>query len=133
MHLEKSGTSLNPKRVEFVEGSLKPMGDRIVVRPLPVKLSQIIIAARQGNFLGTVMAVGPGEYPWIYNRDRSKRHQSKHFRPTEVKIGDVVELGGQEHDSGYAFTRVCLNGEDVIVASEKDVAAVHQNVGEIAP
>jgi co-chaperonin GroES (HSP10) len=125
---EQSGVHLNATRTEFVHGKLRMLGDRIAVKPLPVVMSTIVLAERQGSFRGTVLAVGPGEYPNRYNRDRSKVWKSKAFRPTEIKVGDIVELGGQEHTAGYAFPRINLNGEDVVIASEKDVAAVHQSV-----
>ena len=112
----------------MIEGAMRPLRDGIVIKPLPVRLSKIINSERTGSFRGTVLAVGPGEYPNIYNADRSKVRRSKCFRPTEIKVGDIVELGGQEHDKGYAFPHFLLNGEDVILASEKDVAAVHLGV-----
>lgn len=123
----QEGVSLNGKRHEFVTGRLQMLGDRIAVKPHPVVLSNLLIAERKGSFKGTVIAVGKGEYPNKYNRDRSKKWLSRHFKPTEVKVGDTVELGGQEHAQGYAFPRIMLNGEEIIIASEKDVAAVHTN------
>lgn len=125
---EVSGTDINAKRLECVNGQLRLLGDRIAVRPSPVVLSKILIAEKQGSFRGIVVAVGKGEYPNRYNRDRSKVWKSKHFRKTEVKVGDLVELGGLEHSNGYAFAKILLNGEETIICSEKDVAAVHQDI-----
>ena len=120
-----SGVVQDRKSLDIIEGSLRPLRDGIVVKPIPVKLSIILNAERKGSFRGEVLAVGPGEYPNIYSKDRSKVRRSKHFTPTEIKVGDIVELGGQEHATGYAFPRLMLNGEEVILATEKDVAGVH--------
>ena len=122
--IEKSGVSLNPTKFDRVTGSLRPLRDQIVVKLEPVKLSKILIAERKGTFRGTVIAVGPGCYPKKYSPDRSKTWDSKTFLPTELKVGDTVELGGQEHDGGYAFPRIILNGEEVVICTEKDVAGV---------
>jgi co-chaperonin GroES (HSP10) len=122
--LTQSGVRLERKSVDVVTGALKPRGDRIVVRPLPLKLSTVIEAAWSGKTVrGEVMAVGPGEYPNIYNADRSKVRRSAVFKPTEVKVGQVVHLGGMEN-GGYSFPEVLLNGETVLIASEKDVCGI---------
>jgi hypothetical protein len=42
-----------------------------------------------------------------------------------VKVGDVVELGGLDI-GGYRFPRCMLNGEEVLIASEKDVTGIVQ-------
>jgi co-chaperonin GroES (HSP10) len=122
--LTQSGVRLDRKSVDVVTGTMRPMGDRIVVRPLPLLLSKVIEAAWSGKTVrGEVLAVGPGEYPNVYNRDRSKVHRSMTFRPTEVKVGQVVHLGGMEN-GGYSFPEVMLNGETVIIASEKDICGI---------
>lgn len=123
--LRKEGVDMRDGRVEFVEGKIKPLGDRIVVKPLQVELSTTIEAHWRGKTLrGEVIAVGPGEFPNVYNRDRSKVRKSNYFRRTEVKVGDIVELGGADI-GGYAFPRIMLNGEEHLIASEKDVAGIH--------
>ncbi len=125
-NVQKSGIEITRKSLDVINGTLRPMGDKIVVRPLPLKLSQTIHANWSGKAIrGEVLAVGKGENPWIYNKDRSKRWQSKAFRPTEVKVGDIVELGGMEL-GGYEFPRVLLNGEEVLICSEKDVAVLRE-------
>ena len=118
-------TGIKRKTLDFVQGTIRPLRDGLVIRPMDVKLSHLILAARQGSFRGEVLAAGPGEYPNVYNADRSKVRRSKTFKPTEVKCGDIVELGGQEHETGYDFPRITLNGEEVILATEKDVCGVY--------
>jgi len=109
------------KRVDWIEGSLRMLGDRILVKPIELKLSNVVIAFHRGKTVrGEVVAVGPGEYPNQYNAERSKVWKSKVFRPTEVRAGDLVELGGLDI-GGYAFPRIVLNGVEHLIASEKDV------------
>ena len=124
--IQKSGVELTRKSLDILSGNIRPLGDRIVVRPLPLKLSETIHAHWMGKAIrGEVIAVGPGEFPNRYNGDRSKVWKSKAFRKTEVKVGDIVELGGMEL-GGYQFPRYLLNGEEVIIASEKDVAVLRE-------
>lgn len=126
---EQSGVDMRHDPVDYVTGKLRLLGDRIAVKPAPVKFSSVIVAEREGNFRGTVVAVGPGEFPNIYNKDRSKVRKSVVFRKTEVKVGDFVELGGLDI-GGYAFKRINLNGEEVIICSEKDVAILVSGDGD---
>jgi len=119
------------KRTDWVEGTLRMTGDRILVKPLDLKLSNVIIANWTGKTVrGEVVAVGPGEYPNRYNAERSKVWKSKVFRPTEVRVGDLVELGGLDI-GGYAFPRIVLNGVEHLIASEKDVCG-YERLGESA-
>jgi len=100
----------------------------MVVKPLDWQPSKILsdLGAKiiyQGNALrGEVLAIGPGCYPWQYNKDRSKRWESKQFRPTEVKVGDIVELGGLEL-RGYNFDKILWDNQEVIICTEKDVTS----------
>jgi hypothetical protein len=73
-----------------------------------------------------VLAVGPGHYQKKYDGPKGKRTKSwdsKHFTPCDVRVGDVVDLGGLEID-GYLFTRVIWGSRDCVVCREADVAAV---------
>ena len=126
MKLEKSGVEMNPERMEFMEGEVRLLGDRMLVRPLNPIQSTILETTWKGKPVrGEVLAIGPGEYPNIYNADRSKVRRSKVFRPTEVKVGDIVELGGFDM-GGYMFPKVMYRGEQCVIATEKDVCGVHQ-------
>ncbi len=107
----------------------KPMGDRILLRPLAWKPSEILEVVRHGRTLrGEVMAIGPGHNPLKHKTRGEKRlmDYSRHFRPTEVKVGDIVELGGLNifDGQGYQFPEVIVGTETMLVCSERDVACV---------
>jgi co-chaperonin GroES (HSP10) len=108
----------------------RPIGDRILLRPLAWKPSEIIDVVRYGRTLrGEVMAIGPGHNPLKYKTrgDKTKTMDySKHFRPVDVKVGDVVELGGLNvfDGQGYQFPEVIVGTETMIVCTERDVAGV---------
>ncbi len=131
----KSGTTL-AARTEVVTGSLRMMGDRILLRPLKWEPSKIIDVVRHGRPLrGQVMAVGPGHNPIKYkdgpSGKRSSMDYSKKFRPTEVKVGDIVELGGLNifDGKGYDFPQVVVGNETFLVITERDVAGVVSDSG----
>ena len=72
---------------EIVNGSLRMMGDRILVKPLDWKPSEIIEVVRHGRPLrGEVVAVGPGHNPIKYKNNalgkRAKMDYAKRFQPT---------------------------------------------------
>ena len=95
------------------EFSLKPLEDRIVVRPNEEEettVSGIVIpdTAKEKPQEGTVVAVGPGRY----NEDGDERI------PLDVKVGDIVIY------SKYGGTEVKVEGEDYLVLSGRDVLAV---------
>jgi co-chaperonin GroES (HSP10) len=108
----------------------KPLGDRILLRPLPWKPSDTLEVVRHGRALrGEVMAIGPGHNPLKYKTrgDKTKTMDySKHFRPVDVKVGDIVELGGLNvfDGKGYQFPEVVVGTETMIICSERDVAGV---------
>jgi hypothetical protein len=111
---------------------VRMMGDRILIKPLDWEPSKIISVVRNGRPLkGEVMAVGPGHHPMKYKKGPKGPKQfmeySRHFRPTEVKVGDIVELGGlnQFDGVGYQFPEFVVGSETMLVITERDVAAVH--------
>ncbi len=110
------------------ETRLRPLRDQIIVEPLGVVHSRrILIAERTKPLRGRVLAVGPGHYPRRY--DRPEKHQrkrmwdSKVFQPTQVKVGDLVELGGAEI-GGYAFDGFWWGERYCICCAERDVCGV---------
>lgn len=110
---------------------LRMRGDRLLVRPLKWEPSKIIEVVRHGRPLrGEVIAVGPGIYPVskrVNLSDGRRRVEfSRHFRPTEVRVGDVVELGGLNifDGNGYQFTEVLVGAETMLICTERDVAGV---------
>ena len=91
---------------------LKPLGDRIVVKPQEEEeartASGLVIpdTAKEKPQLGTVLAVGPGEF-----KDGERI-------PVDVNVGDVVFY------SKYGGTEVKHAGEDLLILSSRDVLAV---------
>lgn len=122
---------------EIVTGSLRMMGDRILLKPLEWDASKTIIAIRHGRPVrGEVIAVGPGAYPKRYRsgkrdgKDFRKSYETKTFRPTEVKPGDIVELGGLStfDGAGYIFQEVLIGNEVHLICQEADVAVVRDDL-----
>jgi chaperonin GroES len=91
---------------------LKPLGDRIVVKPQDEAESRtasgLVIpdTAKEKPQLGEVLAVGPGEF-----RDGERV-------PVDVNVGDVVFY------SKYGGTEVKHDGEDLLILSSRDVLAI---------
>ena len=91
---------------------LKPLEDRIVVKPLEaeqVTASGLVIpdTAKEKPQEGQVLAVGPGRFD-----DKGARV------PVDVKVGDVVLY------SKYGGTEVKYSGEEYLVLSARDVLAI---------
>jgi chaperonin GroES len=91
---------------------LKPLGDRIVVKPKDedeaTTASGLVIpdTAKEKPQLGEVLAVGPGEFK---DGDRV---------PVDVSVGDIVFY------SKYGGTEVKYEGDDYLILSSRDVLAV---------
>jgi chaperonin GroES len=91
--------------------ALKPLGDRVLVRAedtdeaLP---SGLVIpdTAKEKPQEGTVLAVGEGAY-----------HEGKRI-PLDVKEGDRIIF------SKYGGTEVKVDGEELLILSERDILAV---------
>lgn len=121
--------------MEFINGTLRLLADRILLKPLEWDASKTIIAIRHGRPVrGEVIAVGPGHNPIKYKANaqgkRAQMDYSRRFRPTDVKPGDIVELGGlnQFDGKGYQFTEVIYNGEAHLICSERDVCIVRDDL-----
>ncbi len=91
---------------------LKPLGDRIVVKPQDedeVRTSGGLVipdTAKEKPQLGEVLAVGPGEF-----KDGERI-------PVDVNVGDVVFY------SKYGGTEVKHDGDDLLILSSRDVLAI---------
>lgn len=129
---EDRGLRLKDKTLNFVSPSerLRPLRDQIIVKPLPLKLNDTIQSEWRGEVVyGTVVAAGPGRFPNVHKRGNKDGkpyrtvYESRRFRPTEVKVGDRVHLGGLSI-GGYLFPRVWAEGDWCVIASEQDVCAV---------
>lgn len=109
---------------------IRPLRDWLVVEAEAHVASRLIYVPEFGRPLkGTVLAVGPGCYPKRYDHaekhKRSKSWDSRRFRPTEVKVGDRVELGGAE-SGGYAFEQLWWGERLCLLCREEDVCLVRE-------
>jgi len=97
----------------MAESTLKPLADRVVVRPLSKEeqtASGIILpdtASKEKPQEGKVIAVGPGKL------DQSGK-----------RIALEVEIGNRVLFSKYSPTEVEVDGEELLVVSEGDILAV---------
>lgn len=132
--MSDTGVRISDKSANFILPTerIRPLRDVIIVKVEPLKLSATIHAEWKGEPVrGTVAAIGPGCYPnrhYRGKRDNKDFHTikpSQHFRPTEVRVGDRVELGGMEI-GGYLWPRITIDGQEHVIATEKDVACVWQ-------
>ena len=127
---------------DIVQGTLRMRGDRILLKPLEWEGADVhgegaqIAVVRRGNALrGEVLAVGPGIHPVSKRVKESTTRQriefSRHFRSTEVKVGDIVELGGLNvfDGKGYPFPQVMVNGENCLIVTERDVCGIRDGQG----
>lgn len=92
--------------------NLKPLEDRIVVRPLEAEQtteSGLVIpdTAKEKPSEGEVVAVGPGRFD-----DKGERI------PLDIAVGDKVLY------SKYGGTEVKYAGEDYLVLASRDVLAI---------
>jgi chaperonin GroES len=91
---------------------LRPLRDRIVVRPIERVKSEVIdVIMEELPNIGEVLAVGPGEI------DKKGR-----LIPNPIEIGQRIRFGGMEDYLSYP--RFEDNGEELIVMSWKDVCFV---------
>jgi chaperonin GroES len=93
--------------------NLKPLDDRIVVRPSEgeqTTISGIVIpdTAKEKPQQGEVLAVGPGR----------RSEVSGELIPMNVAAGDTVVY------SKYGGTEITVEGEDVLILTSRDVLAV---------
>ena len=134
MEQDNRGVRIGNETSDLIPESarIKPLRDQIILEPLEWCPSDIIRVAYTGRPVrGVVKAIGPGRYPLKYNDRKGKRTKSwlgKHFIPTEVKVGDIVELGGIELGTGalrgYAFQSFLWGTKEHLICSERDVTGI---------
>ena len=95
--------------------SLRPLGDRVIIKPKPkdeMTSSGIVLpdTASEKPQEGSVLSVGPGRV-----LDNGKRIEM------EVKAGDIVLF------AKYAGSEVKLDSEDYLVIRESDLLAIVTN------
>ena len=93
--------------------NIRPLGDRVVVKALEEEQktrSGIVLpdTAKEKPQQGKVLAVGKGAFV----------ENSKDRRPLDVNEGDTIIF------SKYAGTEVKLDGEEVLILSERDILAI---------
>ena len=99
--------------VDIVSVNIKPLEDRIVVKPLDAEqttASGLVIpdTAKEKPQEGEVVAVGPGRF----NEDGDERI------PMDISVGDKVIY------SKYGGTEVKYDGEEYLLLSARDVLAI---------
>jgi chaperonin GroES len=99
--------------VDIVSVNIKPLEDRIVVKPLDAEqttASGLVIpdTAKEKPQEGEVIAVGPGRF----NDDGDERV------PMDINVGDKVIY------SKYGGTEVKYAGDEFLILSARDVLAV---------
>ena len=98
--------------VDIVSVNIKPLEDRIVVKPLEAEqttASGLVIpdTAKEKPQEGEVLAIGPGRVDDNGNRV-----------PLDVAVGDKVIY------SKYGGTEVKYSGEELLILSARDVLAI---------
>lgn len=91
--------------------SIKPLGDRVVVKPEPAEektASGLFIpdTAKEKPQRGTVLAVGPGK---VENGNKIDM---------TVSNGDTVLYGK------YSGTEITMHGDDVLIMRESDILGI---------
>jgi len=96
--------------VDFI---LKPLGDKIVVRPDKRILSTtIIVKNKEVDNMGTVVAVGPGK------KIKGRREAMP------VQIGDYVRFGTMGNDEYLKYQEYFTNNERYLIMSWQDVCFI---------
>ena len=93
---------------------LRPLGDRVVIQPTAreeMTKSGIVLpdTAKEKPQEGKILAAGPGRLT-----DEGKRE------PMDVKEGDIVLY------AKYAGTEFKVEGEELLIVSQKDILAIVQ-------
>ncbi len=116
---------------------IRPLHDYIVVEPLPIEHSKILLGVEEIKPVrGIVKAVGPGHFPLRYDHPdkhrRTKMWRSKTFQPTQVQVGDIVELGSVQLEGryvGYSFQQIYWGNKMHIMCREADVSGIVDQEG----
>lgn len=95
--------------------NLRPLRDRIVVRPIErLKSEHLHVIMSELPNTGEILACGPGEV------DKKGR-----FIPNPLEIGQRIRFGTAEEYLSYP--RFDIDGEELIVMSWKDVCFVEDH------
>lgn len=130
-----SGVAISVRAPILEAGTkLRLLRDRLLLRPLDWSPSRVISVVRHGRPLrGIVEAAGAGCYyrryrPHPTDPRRRQYVETSTFVPTEVKVGDVVELGGLNvyDGQGYNFPQVVIGTETFLICQEQDVCFISE-------
>jgi chaperonin GroES len=111
---------LMSENMKAVSSPIKPLGDRVVVRPLTAEESGslspsgIIIpdtAKKEKPEQGVVLAVGAGKW----DEDGEKR------LPLDVKVGDRVVF------SKYGYDEIKIDNQEYFIVGESSILGVFNN------
>ena len=95
---------------------LKPLQDKIVVKPDTRVLSTVLIVEnKEKDNMGTVIAVGPGK---VINGRRQEM---------PVSVGDYVRFGTMGSDEYLKYFEYLEDGERYLVMSWQDVCFAQEN------
>ena len=124
--MSECGVRLGNELLEFIPANskIRPLRDVIVVEPLPA--NEVLQIPGWKTIRGKVLAVGPGHYEKKYDGPKGKRTKtwdSTHFTPCDVRVGDLVELGGKEI-GGFLHTTVRWGRKEVVICREADVCGI---------
>jgi len=96
--------------VDFI---LKPLADKIVVKPdVRVLSSVILVHNKERENMGTVVAVGPGK----------KINGRREVMP--IQVGDYVRFGHMGDDEYLKYQEYFTNGQRYLIMSWQDVCFV---------
>lgn len=102
--------------VDFI---LKPLGDKIVVRPDKRTLSSVILVEnKEADNMGIVVAVGPG-----------KKLSNGRKEPMPIEVGQYVRFGTMSDtskDEYLKYQEYFTNGERYLIMSWQDVCFVQE-------
>lgn len=127
------GGELSSSSLTYIapDEQIRPLHDHVIIEPLGVVHSTILTVIEQTKPLrGVVKAVGKGHYPLRYDNEKGRRTRmwrSTVFQKTEVKVGDVVELGSVRIDgrvSGYSFQTFMWGSKEHLICREADISGV---------
>jgi hypothetical protein len=131
------GGRLSQESLTFIPSTtvLRMLRDCMVVEPMDIVLSRYLVIPPHSSKLvrGVVRAVGPGVYPNQYRDAHGNKNPPKGkrslllagtvFRPTSVKVGDIVHLDGRQTGK-EAFELFFWGDRACLHCREEDVAGV---------
>ena len=95
---------------------LKPLGDKIVVKPVErVKSGVIAVIMDEKDNMGTVVAVGPG-----------KKISADKREPMPIEVGQFVRFGTMGSDEYLKYQEHIEDGEKYLIMSWQDVCFVEE-------